>query len=112
MKFNEHAFRAAARITAAVAEEAELELKPEAAEQTADFFDTLYRRLAATASGEDAKPGTFELYTDSAGEYRFRLKAANGEIIAASEGYTRKDTCLKGVESVKHSAPDARILEK
>ena len=51
----------------------------------------------------------FEVYTDKAGEYRFRLKATNGQIIAVSEGYKAKDSCLNGVESVKKNAPDAEI---
>ena len=46
----------------------------------------------------------FELYADKAGEFRFRLKARNGEPILASEGYTRKDSCLNGVESVRKNA--------
>ncbi|MFD0932770.1 YegP family protein [Psychroflexus salinarum] len=44
---------------------------------------------------------TFEIYTDTASEYRFRLKAANGLNILASEGYTSKSACLNGIESVK-----------
>ena len=36
----------------------------------------------------------FEIYTDKAGEFRFRLKAKNGEIILASEGYKQKASCL------------------
>ena len=51
----------------------------------------------------------FEVYTDKAGEFRFRLKATNGQIIAVSEGYKAKDSCLNGVESVKKNAPDAEI---
>lgn len=51
----------------------------------------------------------FEIYTDKAGEYRFRLKAANGQIIAVSEGYKAKESCLNGVESVKKNAPGAEI---
>ncbi len=51
----------------------------------------------------------FEVYQDKAGEYRFRLKAKNGEVIAVSEGYTAKDSCLNGIESVKKNAPDAEI---
>lgn len=43
----------------------------------------------------------FEIYKDKAGEFRFRLKAKNGEIILASEGYKRKTSCLNGVNSVK-----------
>ena len=46
----------------------------------------------------------FEIYTDKAGEFRFRLKASNGEIIAASEGYTQKSGCENGIESVKKNA--------
>ncbi len=55
--------------------------------------------------------GTFEVYVDVAGEYRFRLKASNGEIIAVGEGYKTKEHCLNGVNSVKSNAPDAPIIE-
>ena len=54
----------------------------------------------------------FEMYQDKAGEYRFRLKARNGEIIAVSEGYTAKAGCLNGIESVQKNAPDAEIVEE
>ena len=54
----------------------------------------------------------FEVYTDKAGEFRFRLKANNGQIIAVSEGYTAKDSCLNGVASVKKNAPDAQVVEE
>ena len=53
----------------------------------------------------------FEVYTDKAGEYRFRLKATNGQIVAVSEGYTSESGCLNGVESVKKNAADAEIVE-
>ncbi len=53
----------------------------------------------------------FEVYTDKAGEYRFRLKATNGQIIAVSEGYTSEAGCLNGVESVKKNAADAETVE-
>ena len=53
----------------------------------------------------------FEVYLDKAGEYRFRLKARNGEIIAVSEGYKAKAGCLNGIESVKKNAPDAEIVK-
>jgi len=51
--------------------------------------------------------GKFEIYKDVAGEYRFRLKAPNGEIIAISEGYTTKYSCQQGVDAVKKYAPSA-----
>ena len=54
----------------------------------------------------------FEMYQDKAGEYRFRLKARNGEIIAVSEGYTGKAGCLNGIESVQKNAPKAEISEE
>ena len=54
----------------------------------------------------------FEVYTDKSGEFRFRLKARNGEIIATSEGYTTKPNCLNGVESVKKNAPEAEVVHE
>lgn len=54
----------------------------------------------------------FEVYTDKAGEFRFRLKAKNGEIILASEGYKAKASCMNGIESVVKNAPDAAIDKK
>lgn len=53
----------------------------------------------------------FEWYKDKAGKFRFRLKAANGEVIAVSEGYASKDGCVNGIESVKKNAPIAKIVE-
>ncbi len=58
---------------------------------------------------EEVKHPKFEVYTDKSGEFRFRLKARNGEIIFASEGYKGKPSCLNGIESVKKNAPDAEI---
>ena len=52
----------------------------------------------------------FEVYLDKAGEYRFRLKARNGEIIATGEGYKALASCLNGIESIKKNAPDAEIV--
>jgi len=56
--------------------------------------------------------GKFEWYTDKAGKFRFRLKAGNGEVIAVSEAYASKDSCLNGIESVKKNAPTAEIVEQ
>lgn len=49
----------------------------------------------------------FELYQDRAGEYRFRLKARNAEIIAVSDGYATRSGCRSGIESVKKYAAEA-----
>ena len=64
-----------------------------------------------TAGGEATNP-KFELYEDKAGEYRFRLKARNGEIIAVSEGYKAKASCENGIESVRKNAPEAEVVEE
>ena len=60
---------------------------------------------------EAVKHPKFELYQDKAGEFRFRLKARNGEVIATSEGYKSKASSENGIESVKKNAPDAEIVE-
>jgi uncharacterized protein YegP (UPF0339 family) len=51
----------------------------------------------------------FEAYLDKSGEYRFRLKARNGEVIATSEGYKSKASCMNGIESVRKNSVDAKI---
>ena len=58
-------------------------------------------------------PGKFELYKDKRGEFRFRLKATNGQIILASEGYKAKPSAKNGIASVMKNAPeDARFDRK
>jgi len=51
----------------------------------------------------------FEVYQDKKGEFRFRLKAANGQVIATGEGYSTKAACINGIESIKKNAPEARV---
>jgi uncharacterized protein len=55
--------------------------------------------------------GKFELYTDKTGKFRFRLKAANGEVIASSEAYESKAGARNGIESVRNNAPAAELVE-
>ena len=64
------------------------------------------RLLSATVE----KHPKFEVYTDKAGEFRFRLKATNGQIIAVSEGYKAIASCMNGIESVKKNAVDAPVV--
>jgi uncharacterized protein YegP (UPF0339 family) len=56
--------------------------------------------------------GKFEIYKDKAGEFRFRLKAGNGETILASEGYKRRSSAVNGVESVRRNAASEARFEK
>ena len=76
------------------------------------------RKNAPVAAVEDQtvegfaveKHPKFEIYTDKAGEFRFRLKATNGQIIAVSEGYKAMAGCKNGIESVKKNAPEAAVM--
>ncbi len=53
--------------------------------------------------------GKFEVYQDKSGEFRFRLKAGNGQVVASGQAYTTKKACLNGIESIRKNAPDATI---
>jgi uncharacterized protein YegP (UPF0339 family) len=55
--------------------------------------------------------GKFEIYKDKAEEFRFRLKAGNGQTILTGEGYKAKDGVLNGIESVKNNAGDPSRYE-
>lgn len=59
---------------------------------------------------ESKKNPKYELYLDKAGEFRFRLKAANGEIICHGEGYKAKASCKNGIESIGRNAPEAEVV--
>ena len=54
----------------------------------------------------------FEVYKDKAGEFRFRLKARNGEIILTGESYKAKASCLNGIDSIRRNAPDSPIVRE
>ncbi|HOJ28908.1 MAG TPA: YegP family protein [Spirochaetota bacterium] len=51
------------------------------------------------------------MYHDKKGEYRFRLKAANGETIGQGEGYSKRSGCMRGIESIKKNAANAKVVE-
>ncbi len=78
------------------------------------------QKNAAIAAVEDQtvegfakqKHPKFEIYMDKSEEYRFRLKATNGQVIAVSEGYKAMASCRNGIESVKKNAPDAPVVEQ
>lgn len=56
--------------------------------------------------------GKFEVYTDKGGEFRFRLKAGNGQTILASEGYAAKAGCENGIEFVKKNSQNDSMFER
>jgi len=54
----------------------------------------------------------FEVYADTAGEFRFRLKAGNGEIILTSEGYRQKASAMHGISSVQKNAAEDKHYDR
>ena len=67
--------------------------------------------LTAQPTGQVSNP-KFQLFLDKAGQFRFRLRAHNGQIIAVSEAYTTKASALGGIDSVRKNAPDASIQDR
>jgi uncharacterized protein YegP (UPF0339 family) len=53
--------------------------------------------------------GTFEIYKDRRGEFRWRLKAGNGEVVASGESYPNKAGARRGVEAVQRAADGAKV---
>ena len=53
--------------------------------------------------------GKFEIFSDKGGEFRWHLRAGNGEIIASSQGYKSLAAAEKGIESVKSHAAGATV---
>jgi hypothetical protein len=56
--------------------------------------------------------GFFELWCDAGEKFRFHLKAGNGEIIAASQGYETKDGAINGIASIKKNASMAKVIDR
>ena len=56
-------------------------------------------------------PGTFEIYKDKKGEFRFRLKSRNGEIVATGESYPSRAIAKKGIAAVQRAAADAKVVD-
>jgi uncharacterized protein YegP (UPF0339 family) len=70
-------------------------------------------RPVALAAADKPAAATFEVYKDRAGEFRWRLRTANSQIIAISgDGYKNKADCMAGVDSVKKNAPLAKVEEQ
>ncbi|MET9490015.1 DUF1508 domain-containing protein [Nocardia sp. NPDC006630] len=55
--------------------------------------------------------GKFELFADAADKIRWRLKAANGEVIAQSQAYASKEAAKKGISSVQTNAAGAALVD-
>jgi uncharacterized protein YegP (UPF0339 family) len=55
--------------------------------------------------------GKFEIYKDSNGDYRFRLKSRSGEVVATGESYPTKDGAKRGIAAVLRAAAAAKIVD-
>ncbi len=69
--------------------------------------DTVIEHTTTGTQGYQDMAGKFELYKDGSGDFRFRLKAGNGQVIAVGEAYESKAAALNGIESVRNNALDA-----
>jgi uncharacterized protein YegP (UPF0339 family) len=68
-----------------------------------DALEDAIRKLDAVLAedrDEETEMMWFEWFKDAAGEYRFAIVAGNGEPVAQSEGYSRKDACLKTAKAI------------
>lgn len=63
----------------------------------------LYKPIAINAR--------FEIFKDRKKQWRFRLRATNGKIICQSEGYTRRNNCIKGIKAIKNYSWRAKIIQ-
>ena len=75
-------------------------------------IETFYHWEELFGPREKPMAGKFELYKDRAGQYRFRLKAGNGEVIATSEAYATKSAAKNGIAAVLRSTTDARVVDQ
>ncbi|QLH79988.1 DUF1508 domain-containing protein [Halosimplex rubrum] len=68
------------------------------------------REYADEAGALDYRDAAFEVFEDNAGEYRWRLRHQNGQILGDSgEGYASRTGAIDGLRSVKRNAPNAEL---
>ncbi len=72
---------------------------------------SLLKLRTKNEGGEKLAGERFEIFKDTVGKFRFRLRAQNGEIIAESGAYDSKEGCQTGIASVKENASKAEIKD-
>lgn len=79
-----------------------------------EYEETLYSKSTPVykqpIKRKPSKTGRFEIFKDKTGGFRFRLKASNGEVIAVSQRYRTKKSCLNGIQSVKKNTQKAQVI--
>ncbi|MXR21554.1 HVO_2922 family protein [Halobacterium bonnevillei] len=103
--------RSAAETTAAETRAEETEMRLEEERKAREAAETARDELAGELDAIRTSQAQFELFEDKAGQYRWRLRHRNGNIVADSgEGYTRKHNAQKGMQSVRRNALGAGTL--
>jgi uncharacterized protein YegP (UPF0339 family) len=73
-------------------------------------------RAAGTArgaeNGEDTLPGKFVVKKGTTGKFRFSLVSSNGQIVATSEAYNSKASCMNGIKAVRNLATEASLEDQ
>jgi amphi-Trp domain-containing protein len=94
--------------------ELEVDIEREDGELSLEFeMEWEEEEETAVETEVNTSKATFQLYEDNAGEYRWRLRHDNGNVIADSgEGYTTKQNAEQGLESVKRNAPGAYVVDQ
>ena len=54
----------------------------------------------------------FEIYRDEVGEFRWRFRADNNEVVASGEGYHRWDDCEHAMQLLKEQAPQTEVIDR
>jgi len=62
--------------------------------------------------GKENQEPLIETFKDIQGQFRFRVRAKNGKIIANSEAYLTKQSLMKGIKSLKITTKKAKVVEK
>jgi uncharacterized protein YegP (UPF0339 family) len=75
------------------------------------MYPSLLGCAARDFNKEERMAAKFEVFKGKGGDFRFRLKAANGKVICNGQGYKSKDACMKGIESIKKNAKGASITQ-
>lgn len=85
--------------------------RAEVSEEVPDFELREGEPVTPADPEQPAGPGTFEVYEDMAGKHRYRLKTANGEVIASSQAYTTRAGAQRATEVVQRAAKGAPIVD-
>lgn len=76
-----------------------------------NVMGNIYEKFEHFKIQVNERTGKIEIFKGLNDQFYFRVKATNGEIIAVSEGYTTKQNCFKGIESLRYNMPTSEIVD-